>query len=273
LESEFRDLSDLNSREHVTATLGFFSRAPQSSNLARVFPDDVELRELVTEIHIENGILTATISELYEEMSPIDEVLFRSAFTLTMIGLPRIESVRFLSSSGDEWIESADTIANNPLISPARRTAYEFILFFVDETGEGLITVLYESADVDVHRRAQNILELLIEGQNEPGIMPLIPPDTRVREVMIEDELGIYINLSPDFHRGFNGNSTQARLMLQSIAHTMLENHKALLRRHVFFLIDSERLEDFHGISGFDLSFTYDETIMLGYVPPEENEE
>jgi hypothetical protein len=38
----------------------------------------------------------------------------------------------------------------------------------------------------------------------------------------------------------------------------------------VFFLIDSDRREDFHGVSDFDLGFAWDESFMLGYVPQEE---
>ena len=265
LASEFRDLSHLNAREHVEATLRYFVSEPTNSKLTCVVPADAELVELITEILIENGVLTAITSDYYLNMPPIDEVLFRSAFTLTMVGLPYIDSVVFVLTDGEERFESAETIANNPLISPTRRTVEDFTLFFVDESGEGLVTRLFESVDVNLHRREQQILELLIGNQNVPGVLPLIPADTRVLDVRIElDAGGIYVDFSSEFYRGFSGNTAQARLMLQSVTHTMLENISGTPRR-VFFFIDTERLEEFHGLSDFDLEFTIDETVMLGY--------
>ncbi|MDR0272574.1 MAG: GerMN domain-containing protein [Clostridiales bacterium] len=271
LEAEFRELPQMSSVERIETALLYFSNEPESSSLVRAIPSNVQLRELITEIFIENGVLIAMMSEIYDEISTVEDLLFRSAFTLTMVGLPGIESVKFVSADGSEFVESAATIANNPHISPARRTAEDFTLYYVDESGEGLTTVLYESADVNVHRRSSQILELLMEGQNEAGILPMIPPETRVRDVMIELDAGIYVDLSAEFHSRFSGNATQARLMLQSITHTMLENNPGPPRR-VFFLIDSVRLDDFHGVSDFNLGFTIDETVMLGYVPAEEIE-
>jgi hypothetical protein len=190
-----------------------------------------------------------------------------------MLGLPNIEGVLFRIENEygtDEFFETAATIANDPFISPARRTAESFTLFLTDETGEGLITVVHEADDVNIHARGQYILAQLIYRQTAEGVMPLVPQETRVRDVFIEPESGIYVNLSSEFHSRFTGTPAQARLMLQSITHTMLENVRSNVQRRVFFLIDSERWDDFHGVSYFNLGFTFDETVMLGFVEHEE---
>jgi hypothetical protein len=258
LNVEYKPFPQGDFTQQTNATLRYFTNAFE-------LPPLFTFREIFSEIYLLDGLLVANFSHLYSELSSVDEMIFRSAFTLTMTGLPFIDGVKFVTHAYDEGrIETVATIANSPFISPARRTPEVFTLFFADETGEGLITVVYHAADVDTHRRSLSILELLIEGQSDEGILPLIPPETRVREVLIEPEAGIYVNLSGEFHRGFSGTPTQARLMLQSVAHTMLENNKGSARR-VFFLIDSERREDFHGVSDFNLGFTIDETKMLGY--------
>jgi germination protein M len=262
LQAEYRELPHGDSSARIDAALRYFFGTPENSSLARTWPSEIAFLDFVTDIFLEDGILVTTFSEHYDEMPPIDEVLFRAAFTLTMTGLPYIDGIMFRANE-NEFFETAETIANNPYISPARRTAEDITLFFVDETGEGLVTEVYSAADVNVHTRAQEILEKLIERQNAQGILPLIPAETRVRDVLIELDGGIYVDLSPEFHSRFSGNATHAYLMLQSITHTMLENIPGPPRR-VFFLIDSERWEDFHGVNDFNLGFTIDETIMLG---------
>lgn len=275
LEAELRTLPQTDSYERIDAALQHFFNGPESASLTRVWPAYVNFSELFTRLYIEEGILVASFSDLYSEMSPVDAILFRSAFTLTMVGLPCIDGMKFRTpgsngAEGFEWFESAGSIANNPFISPARRTAEEFTLYFVHESGEGIITTLYRTKDVDVHNREIYILEQLIERQRLPGILPLVPTETRVRDVLVELDTGIYVDFSPEFHSRFSGTSSQARMMLQSITHTMLENDGSNSPRRVFFLINSERWDEFHGVSDFNLSFTFDETMMLEFVAEED---
>ena len=269
LEAEFRVL---HPEQHlqVQSAVHDLATGPNTA-LSGVWP--AGLRDFV-DTHVDQNILVANFSEAYNDFSPLDEVIFRSAFTLTMLGIPNIDGVLFRvknENGTEEFLETATTITNNPFISPARRTAENFTLFFLDETGEGLVTMLSNAEYVNVHARAQYILSLLIEGQNAPGIFPLIPPETRVRDVFVEPDSGIYVNLSSEFHSRFGGTPAQARMMIQSITHTILENERSNVQRRVFFLIDSERWDDFHGVSDFNLGFTIDKTMMLDY--EEEDEE
>jgi len=265
IEAEFRSLPPAEFHLQIDGALRHFAFGPESSSLTGVWPNGVGIRDFLSNIYVEENILVAEFSELYGELPPLDEIIFRSAFTLTMLGLSDIEGVLFRPENSDEFFESAASITNNPFISPARRTAENFTLFFADETGEGLITIIHNAEYVNVHSRSQYILSRLIEGQNAPGIFPLIPPETRVRDVLVEPDAGIYVDLSSEFHSRFTGTTAQARMMLQSITHTLLENDRSDVRQRVFFLIDSERWDEFHGVSDFNLGFTYDITMMLGY--------
>lgn len=267
LEAEFRDLPQGEAIERINFTLGHFFSEPENANLSRVWPADAEFSELVTQIFIRDNMLVAMFSELYKELPPPEEALFRAAFTLTMVSLPYIDEILFRAGEL-EWLETGETIANAPFISPARRTSADFTLFFADESGEGLVAT-YEEIGVNIHTQIQDILERLIERQDGPGFFPLIPPETRVRDVLTEPDVGFYIDLSADFHIRFSGTPAQARMMLQSITHTVLENDGSNIPRRVFFLIDSERRDDFHGVSDFNLGFVVDESFMLGFIPPE----
>ncbi|MCL1845200.1 MAG: GerMN domain-containing protein [Defluviitaleaceae bacterium] len=270
LVAELRDLPRGEEEDRINAAMAFFFSGPEDAALTRAWPSDGEFAALTPNFFWEETTLTANMTEFYNDLPPMDEALFRAAFTLTMVGLPYIDSVLF-QIGDNEWLESAETIANGRDISPARRTAEDFLLFFTDETGEGLVTTLHAALDVNVHTRMEDILERLIERQNEAGFLPLIPAETRVRDVIIEPDAGFYIDLSSEFHSRFEGTTAQARLMLQSITHTILGNDGSNIPQRVFFLINSERWEDFHGVSDFNLGFAVDETAMLGFVPPLES--
>jgi len=270
LEPELREMPQGDIYAQLDVVLRYLANGPREASLTRLWPggnDRISMREFLTDIYVnEEGFLNAWFSDLYYEMTPVEEALFRSAFTLTVSGLP-IEGVIFRLPAGD-MTQTAETIANNPMISPAQRMGEDFRFYFVDESGEGLISINYHMSDVDQHMRTTPMLERLIELQNEPGIMPLIPPETQVRSVLIAPQNpGIYVDFSAEFHRNFTGlSSHQALLMIKSVAHTVLANNPAYNR--VFFLIDSERVYDFHGVSDFNLGFTMDETVMMGFVPP-----
>ena len=245
-----------------------------NSNLMRVWPEDK--RDFNTHIQVVDDMLIATFTDEYRDMTPLDEAIFRSAFTLTMVGLPTINEVKFrvaysMEELEVEWlerVETATTIANNPSISPARISSATFELFFIDETGEGLVTETYVAADVDLRRQGRDVLERLIEGPSDPEFSPatIIPSETRVRDVIMGTGL-IYVDLSSAFVSQFSGTATQARMMITSIVNTLLESTTGPggRTRRVFFLIESQRHEEFHGVSDFHLGFTFDETMMLGY--------
>ena len=243
----------------------------RNSRLTNVWPDESEGRAVPSWLFLDEDMLVAAFdSEFYAEMQPLEEALFRSAFTLTMVGLPGIESVKFRVGEGvylTEWVESAETIANNPSISPMRISSVTFTLYFADETGETLVPEVYVASGVDLRRREVFLLTRLIAGPSDSDFSPavVIPPETRVRSVtLMQDAGGYYVDLSSEFLNNFTGTPAQARMMIASIVNTLIEN-SGLRTRRVSFLIDSERREDFHGVSDFHLWFSFDETLVMGY--------
>ena len=255
----------------LTAAFNFVQRAPRSAALTRPWPDMYIYRYFLY-----GDKLVAEFGESFVGAEPLTEALFRSALTLTMVDLPFVNSVeiRFIADDGElkrVYEESAATIANAPSISPAVMSDQTFTLFFIHESGEGLIYESYVAPAVNLHFRNQVILETLIANQNADGVLPSIPPETRVISVNEHTEaLSIYVNLSSEFFSRFNGGPMEARLMIASIANTLIENAAGSQLRRVYFFIDSERREDFHGVAGFDLSFAFDETFLIGFAYEDE---
>ena len=175
-------------------------------------------------------------------------------------------------------------VYNDPPISPVRVVERIFTgLHFVDPTGTSLIRGEYEGAfDSQEEQLAIQVLELLISLPDEEyfDVLPVIPPETTVRDLEIiyllnlEDEEGntinltnIHIDLSSDFMTRFAFNTQIAELMIYSIVNTLTEvvtvnvpssNNEV----RVFFLIDTQPVEDFHGVSDFHTYFKPDDSFL-----------
>jgi len=274
LQSEGRPRPYGYQHDWVSAAIGHLRFPPNSNRLTSTWPNinpliGVEETPFLLEFSMYESTLVANFYESYLEMPPLQEALFRSAFTLTMVGLPFIDDVK-IRVNGNEWIESAATIANSPDISHAQIINTQLALYFIDETGEGLVRQYYNAVGIDAQRRAQVALERLIEGDVADGAFSVIPPETRILAVIhVIETRSTYVNLSGDFLR-LGGGPAQTQLMIAAIVNTIIENSMQDVRQ-VFFLIDSSR-EQLPGIEDFTLGFEYDETVMLGYIPEYEYE-
>jgi len=253
----------------ISAAIGHLRLPPNSNRLSSTWPNinpliGVEETPFLLDFHMDESTLVADFYNSYLEMPPLQEALFRSAFTLTMVGLPFIDEVK-IRVNDNEWVESAATIANSPGLSATHIINTQLALYFINETGEGLVREYYSAVEIEAPRRVQVALERLIEGAETEGAFSAIPPETRILAVIPVDEtLSMYVNLSGDFLR-VSGAPAQTQLMIAAIVNTVLENSPPLTRQ-VFFLIDSSR-EQLPGIDDFTIGFEYDETVMLGFVP------
>ena len=260
----------------VSAAIGHLRFPPNNNRLVSTWPDinpllGEEETPFLRSINMYESTLIIEFYDSYLRMPPLQEALFRSALTLTMVGLPFIDEVK-IRVNDNEWLESAETIANGPSISPGRLVDRQLVLYFIDASGEGLVREYYNATGLDTRQQVRVALERLIEGSVTEGNFSAIPEETRVLAVVPGMDLSsYYINLSGDFLTRFTGGPAQARLMIAAIVNTVLENTPSSIRQ-VFFLIDSSRKEHVPGIGDFSSSFEYDETVMMGFVPEPEVE-
>ena len=280
--------TNTNRYQWIETAMSYMMDNPSRGDLASVWPN-IPQDELIEKFYFHcicnenkdcgeciNGVcdscsnmLIIEFSELYNEIPPLDEALFRSALTLTMTGFEFVDSVIFRSPTS-ERIESVTTISTDPL-SPIRLSSATFNLYFMHESGGGLVREVRTVQSSDAQRRSEAILKELIRGPATPGLVALIPPETQVHFTRLETGINtIYVALSSDFVSRFNGNTHQARMMIYSITHTVLNDISAQGVWQVVFLVDWLRHDEFHGVSDFSSPFMTSERNMLDFVEPDD---
>jgi len=278
-----------NRYQWIETAMDYMTSNPNRGNLTSVWPN-IPKNELIENMYFQclcneykycdecsydgcffcsvcPNILVIEFSELYNNIPPLDEALFRSALTLTITGFEFVDSIIFKSPTS-ERLESMSSISTDPL-SPIRLSSATFNLYFMHESGGGLVRETRTVQSSDAQRRSESILKELIRGPSTPGLVALIPPETQVHFTRLETGINtIYVALSSDFVSRFNGNTHQARMMIYSITHTVLNDISAQGVWQVVFLVDWLRHDEFHGVSDFSSPFMTSERNMLDFVEP-----
>jgi hypothetical protein len=258
LESEEHNLLTAGQDAQVEEAVSHIFGLPHMASLSRPWP---EKEGFLLSCKMNGNILEAYFSSQYGELPPVDEALFSTAFVLTMEGLPFIDHVQIIPeglSPVDTAFLNAGNTENDPNISPTRIIASTYTLYFVKADGSGLVSREYTSDQVDKDQKEKFIIDELIALQNSEGVFPTIPAETTVTVETDESNSTCHVNFSSEIQR-FSGSSELARLMLYSIVNSLTELSNV---KQVAFIIDSERVDQFKGVTGFDQVFKRDNSLV-----------
>jgi len=260
------------------------------------FDQAPEANDLIKNVRFNDSALLVFFSPVFYDIPALERSLFKTAFVYTLMSLyPEVEVkvlvaddyeyayaalMLSLSTSDDEPIDvpwliydsSHPGVHNNPEISPTVIHDRVFRnLYLVDATGTGLIVREYEAIDASLQREsvARQALQLLISLPSQEETMPVIPAET---DILSLEVTGVHmaLDLSSDFYTRFEGDTHIARLMIYSIVNTMAAELN-IPNLRVFFRIDSQQVEYFHGIENFHFEFVRDHSLLLSYDHEYEN--
>jgi len=247
----------------------FMRPSADAANLRTTFPYGLELvdAQLITSAPIGSSSLLVEFSANYHNMTPSEELYFRSSLVWTMTGLGFISDVQitvdgYEHTRNDGTLMGALSRANvsiSPQISPVRVDFERITVYFLDR--EELLLVPEERiVRINPERPIENYyIEALIEGPRGSDLSHSIPPETRLwADVHIGDGTA-YVNLSGDFVARSTGALEILRLQILAVVNSLTEIDDII---RVQFLIESEKVDSLRGAWDLSGPISRDESVI-----------
>ncbi len=205
----------------------------------------------IEQVRLTDGAMTVTLSEDYETLTGVKEILTRAALVDTLCQLEAVDSVSFLC--GDHSLYDSD---GNPI---GAETADMFIfssgkeidnyakvqlhLYFADEDGTQLVdtwrTVVY-NCNVPLERV---VVEQVLKGPDSDVVFPTVNPDTKILSITTRDGI-CYVNLDQSFLN--DPYSVTAQVAVYSLVNSLTELSTV---QSVQFAVDGDASRSFMELS------------------------
>lgn len=196
-------------------------------------------------LKIEDEIAVVNFSKEFSDFTNAKYTLSPAALAKTLCSLDFISGANILVEG-----EPALGIDGAPIgvimrsdvtdvTAPTDTTKTTIVLYFANETGEGLTT---ERRDVEFSSSTtveKVIVEELIKGPKNAGNISVIPADVKVISVETKNRV-CFVNLSKEFVNKFQGGSTGEAFVVYSIVNSLTELDTV---GSVQFLIGGEKIE------------------------------
>jgi germination protein M len=192
---------------------------PPEEGLLSPLPEGTEVNECIPE----GNCLTVDFSEPYGTLTGYDLTCANCAIGLTLTQLLEVEKVVFTVNGGalPNWEQVA--LENKMVMLPSEESKSDFIevpLYFWNPQ-KGVLQA--ESRTMLLDREvelAAKVLYALIDGPKEDGLEALLPKDTTLLSVSIENRCCI-ITLSDEFWQSVPESKEQQKMVLYSIVHSL----------------------------------------------------
>lgn len=188
--------------EAVKDVLGMMEKEPDSIDYKSVFQRGVRVEDWTL---TDEAILDIHFNEEYDRLKPAEELLLRAAVVQTLAQIRGIEYIDFfigeapLTDSAGEAVGymNADNFLQYNGSSLHLYQLGKVKLYFSNEEGDCLVpeevSVRY-SNNMSIERL---IVDQLIKGPSINGLVPVMPPETKVIGVSVKDTV-CYVNLGEE---------------------------------------------------------------------------
>jgi len=281
LEAERRPMPEGNYLEISQKLWDMLVTGPESTTLSAVFPENLvagvggsvrEIRNLQPTPE-DRGIryFEVYLSPDYWNVSPVDEVIFRSAVVWTFTELDWINNVVFFVDNmplarldgASIGLMNRDNVLISPHITTEQVVRRTVDLYFSNTLLTGLV-VERRMIEIPSNLTVEHVvLNELMRGPTTPGLIPLIPPETVIYDVYTESlTMTCYVDLNIAFDSRLTPVTQTRQLAVYSMVNSLISISGADIGS-VQFLINGERVTG-RGVD-FDLSqvFEWNEYIVI----------
>lgn len=202
LEPRKVDLEKKDGQAQIEELLKDLQTQPEDAALRRTIPKDVK----VLGVSAMSYQITVDFSKEYYDMKPTEEILTRAAIAKTLLQITdypyvmfTVESKPLLNSNGTNvGAMNLDSFVENPgeQINSSQKT--KLTLYFSNKTGDMLIPETREvhySSNISLEKL---VMEQLMEGPRENGLLATIPTGTKLITITVVDGV-CYVNLDEMF--------------------------------------------------------------------------
>lgn len=212
----------------------------EETELTSLIPKDTR----VLSWSLENQVANVELSAPYAGLAGVDLALTDYCITLTLAQLPEVEGVRItVSGAGQSYRDREPLYPRDVLFSGAEETPVELTatLYFRREGGSSLGFEWRKFRLTQDKAPVREVLDALIAGPEDTGLLPLLPAGLTVRSVRMEDgtciaDLSAQLLDVPEEHRA---------LAVNSIVETLCSLDTV---ERVLLLVEGESAGEFGGL-------------------------
>lgn len=234
--------------EMVTAVLNELQSGARPEEAHVAIPTNLE----ITLKDMDDGIVTLNISDEYNDMTALEEVICRSSIVWSLTSLEGVDHIiievdgePLISKNGVEYsVLNRQNVLIDSVVD-ATTTEYAILqLYFANEDALGL-EVEERVVEVDSNQATEKaVLEQLIAGPEEEGHYRTVPAETKIRDITITADGICYVNLSQEFVSKHGGGTTGEALTIYSIVNSLCKLDGI---DKVQFLVEGEKMETYKG--------------------------
>lgn len=228
-------------------------------------PDGVKINKTTMGINE----ITVDFSSGYLGLETVDELLLRAAIVRTLLQLPGVDTIRITVDGQSLVIDGKEIgqMGEDTFIVPAGDAinSYRYVeipLFFSNKDGTKVVSErrnIYYSSNIVIE---QLVVEQIIKGPEEDGLVPVTLPSVLVRSVSIKDGV-CTIDFSPDVNSLPAADSTvKPETALYSFVNAICDACADQGVTGVRFLIDGSSEKRFRGEVNLDQTFTRNADII-----------
>lgn len=224
LETVPYEPSEQSAETMVEEIYQLLSQPSDSEEYLKLLPEEVLMKNYT----FEGQTVTLNFDEAYKKMNNVREILVRTGMVLAFTQIPGVTYVEFLEngnpmtdSDGNELgrMERGDFVENEG----KNINSYVFAdlnLYFANEDGDHLVREarrIHYSSNVPLERV---IVEKLLEGPKEDGMLPVLSSNTKILGVSIVEGI-CYVNFDKSFLT--ETMSVQQELPIYSIVNSLVD--------------------------------------------------
>lgn len=216
----------------IQALLDRLLAGPESLSLYSPFPQGLFVRGW----RLEDGQLLVDFSEAYGGLSGIELTLSNYCLTLTLCQAPGVETVQVtVEGEASPFVPAAGLRAGDVVLSGAEREPVWVTveLWFGSADGAGLGTEYRQLQITGENTLSSALLSALLAGPEDPNLQGLMPPDTQVAGVLLENGV-CNVDLSQSFVDGLPRDEAELERLVASITQTICANLEGAEQVHLW---------------------------------------